>query len=514
MIDRHLQLEFCGSQLKYKMRLTTITTLLLAWLPFSTVTAIAQDDAQADPKPHTLKVQVLDEDNQPIEGALVSPHLIEHQRQGNYTFLNRDRGKRTDELGETEFVFPSDKKGPIKRGSIRVNHDSFVEQHQYANFNGEQECSVSIVLKRGIQVAASAIDRITKTPIVENIYVKTNQHLPIDWKLKTNGTLISPVIGKDQCSFRLVQIEDGKPKRFSKLVDITHGEKSRLLFRDLEMVDAVTVTGKLSDEVPRPVKYGMVMACVASIGKADSDLRSRIPTWCWKTYAIVNRDGTFTLEGIPADSVLQIHCQCKGWTNKPPPQDAVLREFPKEVNNNRTGTLPHLAQIGKQPTEITVPMHQMGSVTVKVADQNEQPIRRANGSIRVRPRFFYSWYTRTYRSAESSLRSLVRLRPKSSNYKKLPSSSTTVFSSLLRGAGISADWRPRDSYSSRTDRDGTMVIKGVPAGTRLVSVTSPSYKTGDNDGKSRERVVVKPDENVEVKLTLNRTDPKDGGEDD
>jgi len=456
--------------------------------------AIAQDAAQADPKSHTLKIQVVDEDKEPIEGASVSPHLIEHQQQGNYTFLRLERGKRTNEQGEVEFVFPNSPKGPIARVSIRINHESFVDQHQRVNFDGATDSAVTIVLLRGVQIATSAIDRITKEPIVENLYAMTNQHLPVDWKLKSNGTLISPIIGRDQTSFRLVQIEDGKPTRFSKLVDIAHGEKSRLLVRDLEMTDAVTVTGKLSDDVPRPVKYGMVMACVASISKADQDPRSRLDSWCWKTFARVNKNGTFTLEGIPADSVLQICCSCNGWANKPLTKDEIATEFPKDTNGLLYYQLPQIARIGMQATNITVPMHPVGTLTVKVVDQDDQPFKHALVTFSPRQKFFY-W--RSNGLSDTSLIRLLRLRPTSEN----------------NNAMRRLDFPTKELYSRiKPDRTGTVIIEEVPPGKVSVSASTPEYESGDDEGRVRKVVAVKAEENVEIKLTLNRIEAEDGGD--
>ena len=479
-----------------------VAVLLIASLTTFAVAAVAQDDAQPEPETQTLEVQVVDEEGAAIEGVSLRATHVVYQRKGEKRFNGIDEPRvETNGEGEATFVFPVGVRGPIARVYLRAHHNSFLEGARFFDIDDEL---VTITLQRGLQVAASGLDPVTKKPIEVDLYAMTNQQVPIDWKLKSNGTLISPIIGKDQSSFRLVQIEDGKPTRFSELVDITHGETSRLLFRDLEMTDAVTVTGKLSDDVPRPVKYGMVMACVASISKADKDPLLQLEPWCWKTFAKVDRDGTFILEGIPADSILQIHCQSRGWANKPPPQDKVLAEFPNEANNNnRTAALPHLAEIGRRPTEITVPMHAMGDVTVNVVDQNNQPIRRAKVSISVWTKFFYSRHSRSYRDAESSLKKLIHLRPESSN-----NTSPGLFSSALRGMGVTIASRPKTFYSEKTNRDGIMEIKGVPAGDVRVTVSDP-------DGQRfSKQAIVKSNENVDVELSFNRPDPEDGGDDD
>jgi len=67
MTDRHLQSEFCGSNLKRVMRLFAIVALLIAYLNVLVVSAIAQDDAQPEPKSQTLKLKVVDEEGVAVE---------------------------------------------------------------------------------------------------------------------------------------------------------------------------------------------------------------------------------------------------------------------------------------------------------------------------------------------------------------------------------------------------------------------------------------------------------------
>ena len=464
-----------------------VVVLLIASLTTFATAAIAQDDAQPEPETQTLTIQVVDEEGAAIEGVSLHPTLVKSQQP--FRGIRQPRVVTNGE-GEATFVFPVGRKGPISRVHLWAHHNSFLEDARSFDIADEL---VTITLKRGIQVAASALAPVTNEPIKQQLYAMTNQDSSVDWNSKSNGTLISPVMGKNETSLRLVQLAGGKAIRFSKLVDIRRREKSRLRFSNLEMVDAVTVTGSLGDEVPRPVKFGVVMSCVTSISQTDASPDSSQPSWSWKSSAEVNPDGTFTLEGIPANSALQVFCACPSWANKRLTQEQANAEFPKEARLNSSPPLPQLFQIGEQDTEITVSMQPLGSVTVNVVDQDNRPIKEAPIVVSLSKRYFYLKRRVSYDPTSSSLSRLVQRR------EKLPNFTLPYF------AKKPTDFQNEFSFHNLlTNTNGSVVINGVPPG--AVSVSHP-----DGEG---EQVIVKSGENVDVKRTLIRIDPEDGGEDD
>ena len=502
-------------------RLPMIVTLLIACLPLFSAAAIAQDNAQAETETQTLRFQVVDAENEPIEGVALTPETVTYQRRPMRSSLwqsdgGRDGTERTNEQGEATLVFPVNESGPIVEIGFKVHHDSFAKLDTQVSLKEEL---VTITLKRGLQIAASAIDAVTKEPIKKNLYATTNQGTPVDWKTKSNGTLVSPVIGEEEKSFRLVQLKRGEAIRFSKLVEITPGEKSRMRVKDLEMVEAITVTGKLGDEVPRPVKFGMVMACVASISESDKARNRRDPdfwnpSWCWESSTEVNSDGTFTLTEIPANSVLQIYCGCRGWANKPLSEGQMRDEFPQEADAGDDRPLPQIFEIGDQDTEITVSMHALGRVSVKVVDQDGQPIPKARAQISVPQQFFYSKSQCSFGPIQSSGKTLTKLRHK--GRKSRLGLGIGVFR-ILRGDDGSElrDFYNEFSFSNNlTDAGGKVVIDGVPPGAVHIIVSCPNYQGSADSPQAHKQVVVKSDENVDVELTLNRIAPESGGEDD
>ena len=496
MTDRHLQSEFCGSNLKRVMRLFAIVALLIAYLNVLVVCVIAQDDVRPDPKSQTLEIHVVDEEGSAIEGASLEPSHVEYQRN---TALYRYSDKAdtvTDAKGKGTLVFPLGRDGPIRRVRFDVAHDSFLGQKIYAKI---EDKLVEITLKRGVQVTASGLDPVTKKPIKKDLYAWTNHDLqvhqyPVAWQVQPNGTLVSPLLGKDITSLRLVQLADGKAIRFSTLVDMRRRDKSRFLFSDLEMVDAVTVNGKLGEEVTRPVESGMVMACVTSITEADHSPDSRQSAWRWKVSSKINPDGTFTLEGIPANSALQVICGCQGWANKPLTQEQATDEFPKEDKIQTSFPLPQLFQIGAQDREITVDMQPLGGVKVKLVDQNNQPIERALILATVSKYFFYTRRRTSYTfDRRPSSLNLMTQDPKDDQ--------PSPFGDVEELTDFQYEF---SSFKDMTDAAGTAFIDGIPPGNTHVFVS----RLGDNDGIGQRGAgtftYVKSNENVSVGLKIDK----------
>ena len=88
---------------------------------------------------------------------------------------------------------------------------------------------------------------------------------------------------------------------------------------------------------------------------------------------------------------------------------------------------------------------------------------------------------------------------------------------ILRGDDGSElrDFYNEFSFSNNlTDAGGKVVIDGVPPGAVHIIVSCPNYQGSADSPQAHKQVVVKSDENVDVKLTLNRIVPESGGEND
>jgi len=490
MSNRSPQSNIFGSSL---IRLPTTLTLLAASLTLFASAATAQDDAQADPVLQTLKVKAVDKERVAIGGTILRPTKVQYEQDPTNFCPVKLPSVETDGRGEATLTFPVGDKGPISKVYLEAKHDSFLKRFAKADIT---DALTTITLERGLQIATSGLDPVTKKTIKNGLHGMTNRNGLVDWQVKSNGTLVSPIIDKEETSLRLVQLDNGKAIRFSKLIDISADEKNRLRFSDVEMIDAVTVTGKLGDEVPRPVKSGMINCCVASVSQHKQAPLST--SWNWRAFSELNPDGTFTLEGIPADSVLQVHCACT--------MAQILAEFPGEANNNSNAPLPQIFQIEKQDIEITVPMQPLGSVTVKVFDQDDRPVSKARASLTVFPKFLYLGNWGSYALTYSSARRLTRLRSVSDGKTPRPFlASDAVIPSRRDRSDFYSDFAFHNFF---TDDNGLAVIDGVPPGGVSVSVLHPDSE------QENEKGIVKSGENIEVKLTLNLSDPEDGDADD
>ena len=153
------------------MGLQTIVVLLFACLSLLTAVAIAQDGAQPDPKSQKLKLKVVDEEGVAVEDVSLLPSQIVYQHDG-LTFYQKSRAQSivTNEKGEATFFVPVEVKEPVISVRFKVKHDSFVEQTYDADIADED---VTFTLERGLQVAASGLDPVTKKPIERDLYAMT-----------------------------------------------------------------------------------------------------------------------------------------------------------------------------------------------------------------------------------------------------------------------------------------------------------------------------------------------------
>ena len=222
-------------------RIIMVVIVLLVCL---TGDSIAQEPKNQLPVERlSLEVHVVDPDGNPIEGALVTPSGMIFAKGPNGTFgwIDSEPEKvanlLTNKNGVVTVTYP---KHPIEdqevaRVVLRVKHTAFVELIRFANV---ADAPIEIEMERGFQIAVSAINADTGEPIKTNLFAHSNRIEPSDWEQKSNGMLVSPVFGKQECDFRLVQIVDGKPVRFSKLISVDPDKNSRALFKKCEAIQS------------------------------------------------------------------------------------------------------------------------------------------------------------------------------------------------------------------------------------------------------------------------------------
>jgi hypothetical protein len=122
----------------------------------------------------------------------------------------------------------------------------------------------------------------------------------------SDGVLRIPAIRPGKNSVLLVKLDDDRATYFSKITDVELkvGESKRI---DLPMHSSLRIEGALSDNVPRPVRRGRIKLETL---RPRSTVRDGIT---WFTWVPVLPDGTFVIDGWPADERLQLIALCDGY---------------------------------------------------------------------------------------------------------------------------------------------------------------------------------------------------------
>lgn len=473
-------------------------------LAFASTGLMAQENATQEKAPPgerlTANVLIVDPDGQPIAGAKLSAKgmTLASVPGGSFSWIDDQPEKVKDlisgEQGKIALTYP---KNPIpdetvERIHVLVQHPEFVE---FSSWISPTDNPARITLERGFRVAATAIDATTGEAIRENLFGITNRHIPVDWKVAGNGTVISPVFGKDETVFRLVEIVDGKAERFSELMEVDPTERSRFLKKDVKLFDAVTVRGKLDAAVPRPVKNGFVSACVSS--PREVDLKDIKASWHWKAFSKIEEDGSFVLECFPADSTLQLIAGCEGWINVPATKDEILSRYPANIGNVNVGRFhfPQLIDIATDKNEINLAMQASGRCLVTVVDDTGKPVAGVSVSLGASQLFFQTGITSGFGYCHSTGMMVNSLR-----------SGVSPEEAISASIGRFSEWT-----ESRTNEGGKFVFTDLAPGMNYGNIAHEEYPTESGQYYRRIEVSVKTGEEESVTVDLGKRVPREKG---
>jgi hypothetical protein len=171
---------------------------------------------------------------------------------------------------------------------------------------------------------------------------------------------------------RLVHIPDSGPAWFSETSDPR--ERAKVLVpQTIVLQRGVDLTGKLSANVPRPVKNGHIQGLVTAHGPENERL-------CWMVSAPVSADGAFRLDSLPPDKHLQIVASCDGWVSRFQTDDEAEREAGYQRRKHDGQNMPAGGMVmarwhrmtPDQPLEI--PMERTGSFEILAVDTDNRPL--------------------------------------------------------------------------------------------------------------------------------------------
>ena len=145
-------------------------------------------------------------------------------------------------------------------------------------------------------------------------------------------------------------------------------------FTDITVVlqAGLPVTGRLSDDMPRPVRDGWVAVYSTQLDPTGG------PHNAGSVAVRVEPDGTFRIPSVPRGADVQFAAICDGYVSRPPAAETQARLFERydwhtDWFNGRF-QFPHVVRSEDDPLEVTVPMQPAATVRVRLLDSDGTPV--------------------------------------------------------------------------------------------------------------------------------------------
>ena len=457
----------------------------LLFLPF--------DDTTAEPPPFpqdgTFRITVVDPDGRPIERATLDPWAL-RMGGGHGSWNEPAYGPKptptTGPDGVATFTVPTlagDRK--LETVSAIVHHPDFVPLYEHVDAGNslvkDKTYEATLTMRPGtklrIEVVALDGDVAPESLSVTCPGVGTG-----DLPFTADGdTLITHPVSEDATLVRVTSRDEDGDTQFGDWIAWSPGvDGSTELTAILQK--GLTVKGRLSENVPRPVRRGWV-TCTCSTPGPTYEHRG-----LGQTNSPVEADGSFVLENVPHDCDLQITAICEGYTSEPPSEadHQRMQAAYESTGRSRDGDVFHMPFVAKPPedgTALTLPMREAAVLRVIVKNPDGSPA----AGVR------------------------VATNPNEVTYG--------LGSTLFAQMGLPReDWskKPEDrsrrgfEFSGVTDADGVCVIGTMPPGRQSVDLYTGDWRDGtyreltyEGDGTAQ----LKSGETSEVAIQL--ADPLD-----
>lgn len=399
-----------------------------------------------------MTIEVTDQDGRPIEAARVRPWAL-RAGNGHGVWMAEAYGSpaitRTDTDGKTIVVYPTKSvwtdEPPVVQVSLFVSHAEYCTKNVHVNVPmGDQPTIPTVQLQAGVKLKIAGVDPESGEVLTDcHVMVEGADSDEREFVTQPDGWLQSVPIRKDRRWFRVVRAVPGEPPQFSAPQSWTE-EAGKPIEIKAVVRPGVKLTGKVSDDVPRPIANGRVVAwCGSSVkqsGVEENEQERVKPIW-WMDTTSINTDGEFEFPSLPSGYLAQLYAIADDHLSVQPSEEAYAKccEWFRETNQNRHSTFRYgqmLRLVGKSQ-QFTIPMELTGKIQAKCIDPAGLPVSRITVS---------SWPNQYIVGAGSTIlctqiKSLDQLRGNSW--------------SRVRGENL---------FSAVTDEDGIATIRTLPEG--------------------------------------------------
>jgi hypothetical protein len=408
-------------------------------------------------------VEVVDEDGKPVEGCtLIGMGLRSHQDPSTgYGWTIKMHGPHavavTDAAGQAELPWP---RWVVRSQQVTTAKISVMADHPDFCLVGHQDVDVAegattkITLKQGGRLRLHAFRPGEKKPLTDfRAQISGHYDSLRVWQNVVGGPAgrVSPAMEAGPRLIRLIQPEEDGSLLFSDLLRF-ESKVGVVEDRLLKLKPAMTVRGQLSENVPRPVRNGFVVAVVAD--QIDKD-EYQAESLEWQTWRPVSEDGTFEVDKLPPSDKVRLLAFCDGYVSRQPEKDDLPRHLQRFAGGPGTFSLPQFFNlVPSDGKRLTVQMEEAATCRLKVVDGNGKPIEGVTAGLS--PNVMYSSGSTIFGMSLRSEDAMFEAR-------------MTILDMLKKWQDY---WpmkeRGKDSpvlqpvFHGETDADGAVVIRNLP----------------------------------------------------
>jgi hypothetical protein len=461
-------------------KLCNSVILVIVGMFLSAYTAIAQELKTVGDSPTVgiLPILVVDDHDTPISGVKLVPWALgSGQYHGMWgTFEGKPDvsgmdpiSEMTDEDGTAEILYPilRDAKEKVKTLSVSVRFE-----HLRYSCGDTKHIDVPLADDGPYKVVMTATASIDLKPLIDGKAVPLDEIYalwsnPRSWSVEgapeklASGHLRIHGFLPSENRVLLARMVDDVVTHFSDVVVFmtTAGGQEE---HDVPLIPANRIVGSLSDNVPRPVRQGRVVARTIPKQSDGNNVT-------WMDWAEVSADGSFVFEAWPATESLQLIALCDGYiatSGEAPSEDLKL---PKDPYYR-----PHSFPAGS--TDIVVPMKALSPVTVTITDASNAPVKDV--FVAAAPNVgWWNYGSQIY----------ARNLAKGNNI-------------LKKRNGMNALDKPFPSlFEGNTDSRGSITLQ-LPAGTQYIAAWNDHYELPISLGSRDAKIRVREGNPLDIKL--------------
>lgn len=326
----------------------------------------------------SLPVKVVDPDGKPVDGAAIRPWALRCS-QGHGWWRDDGLGNsepptvKTNAAGEADVPFPkyaiAKEKVVVTEVTISIDHPDFaLVDSKHIPVLPKVPPRVELSLVRGGSVVLRPVEMV-KGGGVEGLHAIWSDGR--SWRKESpptfteEGNLRLPTMPLGQRSARLARVKGDEIVSLSRRIvfDVDSGDPE---LKQALMPPPRKIVGKLSDNVPRPVKNGRVKA--ESLPLTDDDQKGECG---WFSWAPVAEDGTFEIKAWPEDEGIQLIALCDGYVAKWGDPPAGIEEERRGLRRPQVCSVEELNEGGG---DVEIQMEPMILCKVTAVDQQGEPI--------------------------------------------------------------------------------------------------------------------------------------------